>query len=359
MTTIYCDEAGNTGANLLDQEQPIFVLASNDFSEVEARSLLDYVRSGQGGEPKFSTLRRRPEGIARVIRLLADPRLNSDRVRISVFHKRYMVVTKLVDLIAENVMHEMGGDLYERGANQAMSNMLYFCLPVFCDEDAVNKFLGSFVNLIRHGEASHKDPFYAAGRELLATCHNEAFKSDLVAFTEPALFDVWWHGFDGLALDPAIPALFRLIVDWGDRKLDCFDVLHDRSKPVLASQQTFESMMALAGESSRVIGTDRRKIRFPLRAKSLSQGDSMQHAQLQVADLCAGAINHFYKLHCAGETDELSEAVDNLGCLGWGNTFVLPQPHVTPESLGTTAVDGVNSVNAMAEYLADKERRAG
>lgn len=358
LTTIYCDEAGNTGANLLDPEQPAFVLASNDFSHDEAQSLLAYVRTGQGGEPKFSTLRRRREGVARVIRLLADPRLNSERVRISVFHKRYLVIGKMVDLVMENLMHDEGIDLYERGANVATANLLYFCLPVFCDPAAVDRFLASFVDLIRQGPAAHKALFYAAGAELMASCRHDRFKGDLLCFTEPALFDRWWRDFGSLSLDPAIPSLFWLIAEWGERKLDRFDVLHDRSKPVLASQEDFESMMAADGEASALIGTDRRKMRFPLRAKSLSQGDSSEYPQLQVADLCAGAINHFYKLHFAGQMDELAEAVESLGCLDWGSNFVLPQPHVTPEALGTTGVDGVNSVEAMTRYLADKAGHA-
>lgn len=357
MTTIYCDEAGNTGANLLDPEQPFFVLASNDFSVAESNALLDYVRSPQGGEPKFSKLRRRPEGIARVIRLLADPLLNRDRVRISVFHKRHMVVSKLVDLIAETLIHNVGGDLYERGGNIAMSNLLYFCMPVFCGEDATNTFLQRFVDMIRYGPKEHKEPFYAAGRELLNSCKSEKFKSDLMYFTEPALFDIWYHDFDWSALDPAIPAIFSLIVDWGARKTDRFHVLHDHSKPVLASQDTFEEMMAGEGEGSFLIGTDRRKIMFPLRAKALSQGDSVKHPQLQVADLCAGAINHFYKLHVKDESDDLATAIDSLKCLEWGDNFVLPQPHVTADKLGTADVDGVNSVDAMAEFLFNKRQK--
>jgi hypothetical protein len=75
MTTIYCDEAGNSGANLLDPEQPCFVLASNDFSREEAESLLDHVRSAQGAEPKFTSLKKSGAGIAKLIRFLADPRL--------------------------------------------------------------------------------------------------------------------------------------------------------------------------------------------------------------------------------------------------------------------------------------------
>lgn len=351
MTIIYCDEAGNTGANLLDPDQPFFVLASNDFTSGEADALLDHVRSGQGGEPKFSVLRRRPEGVARVIRLLSDPRLNQERVRIDVFHKRYMVVSKMVDLVAETLIHKVGGDLYDRGGNIAMSNVLYYCMPTFCGEELTDAFIHAFVELIRHGAATHKDKFYAVGQEMLLASKSESFKKDLMFFTEPDLFDSWYLDFDWSALDPAIPALFHQIVVWGKRKGDRFDVLHDRSKPILASQETFEMMMAGAGEESKTIGTDRRKIIFPLRARSLSQGDSVDHPQLQLADLCAGAINHFYKCHLSGLPDELSRAVEGLGCLGWGDNFVLPQPHATPEELGTADTDGTNSVEEMVAYL--------
>jgi hypothetical protein len=355
--TIYCDEAGNTGANLLDPDQPFFILASNDLSGGEALALLEHVRSGQGGEPKFSVLRRRPEGIARVIRLLSDPRLNKDRIRIGVFHKRYMIVSKMVDLVAETLIHEMGGDLYERGGNIAMANVLYYCMPAFCGEERTSAFLQAFVDLIRHGADEYKDKFYAAGEQLLLASKSADFKRHLMYFTEPALFHRWYLNFNWSALDPAIPALFHQIVIWGNRKGERFHVVHDQSKPILASQQTFEMMMAGPGEGSKTIGSDRRKITFPLRALSLSQGDSVDHPQLQIADLCAGAINHFYKCHLADQPDDLSRAVEDLGCLDWGDDFVLPQPYATPEELGTTETDGTNSVDEMVAYLDKKSGR--
>lgn len=354
MTTIYCDEAGNTGANLLDPEQPFFVLASNDFSEEESAALLDHVQSAQGAEPKFSTLRRTPDGIARLIRFLSDPRLNKDRVCIDVYHKRYMIVTKLVDLIAETLIHKIGGDLYERGGNIAMSNLLYYCMPAFCGQDRTDTFLQAFVDLIRHGPDQAKQAFFEAGRHLVESSVNEGFKKDLMYFTEPTLYDKWYHDFDWSALDPAIPALFHHIVVWGERKPGRFDVLHDHSKPILASAETFALMMAGPGEESKTIGTDRRKITFPLRATSLSQGDSTAYPQLQVADLCAGALNHFYKCHITERSDDLSKAVEALGCLDWGKDFILPQIHVTPETLGTDDASGTNSIEEMLKYLDTK-----
>jgi hypothetical protein len=357
VTAIYCDEAGNTGANLLDPEQPIFVLASNNYSEAEADDLLQHVRSAQGAEPKFATLRRRPDGIARIVRFLSDARITKDRVRISVFHKRYLVVTKMVDLVAETLIHQIGGNLYERGANIAMANLLFFCMPAFCGEKATNTFLQRFVDLIRDGPDDFKDPFYAAGDDMIRSCLNEGFKSDLIYFTEPTLFESWYDDFDGSSLDPAIPALFQIMADWGGRIPGRFDVLHDRSKPILTSQATFEALMAEVDETSALIGTDRRKVMFPLRASSLTQVDSKDHPQLQVADICAGAINHFYKLHLKDETDELASAVDRLGCLEWGSNFILPQPYVTPNQLGTDLVEGADSVDSITKYLLDKAVR--
>ncbi|MET4579444.1 DUF3800 domain-containing protein [Ottowia thiooxydans] len=352
MTTIYCDEAGNSGANLLDPEQPCFVLASNDFSREEAESLLEHVRSAQGAEPKFTGLRKSGNGVARLIRFLADPRLSNERVVVDVFHKKFMVTTKLVDIVAETVAHEFGPDLYECGANLAMSNMLHYCMPVFCGQENTDRFLAAFVELIRRKGPTEVDNFYAAGDAMIKACTSDDFKGDLFPFVERRLFDIWFGGYlDSLALDPAIPALFQHIAAWGSRKEDRFHVVHDASKPILASQATFQDMLALTGEGSNLIGYDRRKMRFPLRALTLTQADSTLHPQLQVADLCAGITNHLHRCWIADNFDELATATRDLGRVDWTFNGVVPSPDVTPEALGTAEGEGTNAVDAIAEHL--------
>lgn len=355
MSAIFCDEAGNTGANLLDPEQPFFILASNDFTVEEASGLLEHVRSAQSGEAKFSTLRKSQAGIARVINFLADPRVNRHRVQFDVYHKRYMIVTKMVDLIAETLFHRRGDDLYADGGNLAMSNLLYYQMPVLGGESNTQDFLQAFVDLVRHG-VERKDAYFEAGRRLFETVSVKSFRKLLEPFTDPQLFDFWYQDFNWSHLDPALPSLFHHIAAWGERKPNRFDVVHDHSKPILASQETFKQMMAGDGEESTVIGPDRRTILFPLRAKSLSQADSTHYPQLQVADICAGALNHFYKCHLAHQEDELSAAVEQLGCLGWGEVFLLPQPQFTPEALGIAGLPkGSNSVAEMVKYLEGKQ----
>lgn len=351
MPTIYCDEAGNSGENLFDKEQPIFVLASNDFGRSEALTLLNHVRSPQGGEPKFKTLKKTSDGISRLTRLLADPRLNNSRIVIDVYHKRFMVVAKMVDLIAETLAHEMGEDMYLRGSNLAMSNMLYYCMPAFCGEETTDRFLRSFTDLMRRRTESHAAAFFKSGQAMLGASSSEEFKDYLRPFTDPRLFDVWFEGINPLALDPAIPALFQHINAWGIRKSERLRIIHDRSKPVLASQQDFENMMALGEEQSALIGYDRRQFQFPLRAESLEQGDSLEHPQLQLADLCAGAINHLFKCRETGELDDLATAIRDLGCIEWAINGVVPSPDVTPEALGTDSTDGINPIDPMVGYL--------
>jgi Protein of unknown function (DUF3800) len=332
MSELYCDEAGNSGQNLLDPEQPIFVLASTDLGRSEASDLLDIVRSSQGGEPKFKTLKKTPDGIRRLARLFTDPRLNKTRIATTAFHKRYMVVTKMVDLISETIVHGMGEDLYKRGANIALSNMLYYCMPAFCGGDNTDRFLSTFVEMMRFRTDQHVNDFYAAGQAMLSASTNEDFRQDLHMFT-----------------DPAIPSLFQHIAVWGVRKADRFRVIHDRSKPVLASQRQFEEMMAFGNEPSVMLGYDRRKFKFPLRAVSLEQGDSQQHPQLQIADLCAGALAHFLKARDAGQLDDLAILVREH-CLESAIDGLIPTTDVSPQELGTDSDDGINPVDPIALY---------
>lgn len=351
MSIIYCDESGNSGEKLVDKEQPFFVLASNDFGRAEASALLEHLRSHQGGEPKFKNLKKTADGIKRLTRLYADPSLNKGRIVIDVYHKRFMVVTKLVDLIAETLLHEQGEDLYLRGGNIAMSNMLYYCMPVFCGEVPTEQFLTSFVVLMRTRTHESAAAFFDAGKEMLFACGDEKFKELLWPFTEPRLFNNWFEGINQMALEPAIPALFQHINEWGKRKKDRFRVIHDGSKPVLASQEIFENMMAMSDEASALVGYDRRKFSFPLRALTLEQGNSLEYPQIQIADLCAGAINHFLKCKEAGEIDELAAMIRDLCCVNWEITGLFPSTAVTPEELGTDAVDGINPIDPVVDRL--------
>ena len=121
------DEAGNSGGNLLDHDQPAFVLVSVHLSDEETDALLP----PRAVEYKFATLKKSAPGRQAVLDFLNSPILTEDRYLISGFHKRVMAVTKMVDMLVEPLTHRDGINLYERGANIGLSNLWFYTMPVF------------------------------------------------------------------------------------------------------------------------------------------------------------------------------------------------------------------------------------
>lgn len=350
-TEVYFDEAGNTGAALLDPNQPVFVLASADFTLAEANSLLDLVRTPQTQEVKSSTLRRSQTGRRRVLEFLASPLLTPERVKVSVDHKRYMAICKAVDIIEETLAFRNGIDLYERGANIALANLHYFVTPVFCGEDRFQQFLATFVEMIRSPTTETKAAFFQATRSLYESCrnprHSASFTPYIVAERE---IDDILEGGTYIALDPAIGAVFHHMSVWGTQLGEEFLAIHDESKPVWAEREKLALMMDPDAVPT-LVGYDRRRFEFPLKARTLSFANSRDLPQLQVVDLIAGAMSYFGSAMARGERDEFSDELERAGIERFTIQAIWPAPHVTPQALGTEEVGGVNAVNFMADAV--------
>jgi hypothetical protein len=348
---IYCDEHGNTGEHLLDPEQPVFTLASDDFSAQEAGELIGRLQTQGALEVKFKTLRKTKAGWDRLIPWLFDPRLGAQRVAIFAMEKRFMVYTKMVDLVMETLMHSAGQDLYVEGANLATANYMASCVPVFCGKEPTQAMLEAFVQLIRRRQPAEVDAYVQAGQVLLAACSDDQTRDFLVPFFERELVPDWLDDMPTYLLDPAIPSLFQIIDTWGRRKVDRFEVVHDQSKPILASEAFFNQLMAEANEASRLVGYDRRQFLFPLRASRLRMGDSVAYPQLQIADVCAGLAAYWMRAKLTGKEDDLSKAFVAAGGLTWFVGGVIHSTDVTRNDLGTTG-GGTNPIDPLAARAA-------
>jgi hypothetical protein len=352
---IYCDEAGNTGAALLDRVQPVFVLASLDFSDGEADELLACVKSTQGAEAKFTTLRKSERGRRKLIQFFAQQPLTLARVKTTVFHKEYMVVTKLVDIIVETLAHKDGVDLYERGGNIALSNLHFYATPVCCGRERFSNFLTSFVAMVRNKDKASIDMFFYWAWQLHSLCIDKKFQPLLAPFlmAEHSIAEILENN-NFLALDPAIPSFFNHCVAWGDQYNAEFDVLHDESKPLYAERDTLRAFMDKSIPYTEV-GYDRRKFVFPLKANSLEFGDSKQFLQLQMADLIASASSYLNACRTNGSMDDFAHSLEVDAKL---DRFVInalwPSKDVTPASLETDQEGGINAADYIADALSKK-----
>ena len=348
---VFFDEAGNTGAALLDSTQPVFVLASTNFTDEEAKEIISPLLSAKSEEVKFSAHRRSELGRRRLLDLISCEVLTPERVKSVVTHKRFMVVTKFIDIIEETLMHADGIDLYERGANIALSNLHYFASPVFCGEECFNEFLDSFVEMIRHRSEESKRRFFQAAKNMYDSCSHPDHKSSFAPYIYAERFiDDILDGVTYLALDPAIPSFFSHCTVWGSQLNEQFHAVHDASKPIAAEKATFEAMMDPAIEP-QLIGYDRRKFEFPLKANGITFADSRDHPALQLADVIAGSTSYWASCVASGRENGFALDLEAAGIKRFTFDALWPSPHVTPEALGTEESGGVDAVEHVTSSL--------
>src|SRR4051794_31921644 len=161
MFTIYMDESGFTGEDLLRPEQPVFVHVSTCLSDSECSDLAKaHFSDVQSRELKYKNLSRRPSGRARIIDFLNAVRSNNS-FTIWLCHKEFTLLTYLVDLWVEPSMHAHGIDLYENGGNVALSNMVFYCLRTFQSDLFLRNHLRRFQEMMRHRTARNYERFFA------------------------------------------------------------------------------------------------------------------------------------------------------------------------------------------------------
>lgn len=341
------DETGHTGANLLDAEQPAFVLASLNLSDVDADSLVGTV----GPELKFAKLKRSAAGRQRIINILNSPLLNDQHTLTMGIHKPFMITAKIVDLLVEPLAHDQGIDLYQRGANLALANMFHFCMPVFLGADVWEQLRVSFVTMVRDPSPSSITAFYTFLEGVYSKHRNKSYAGDLAILlaSRPVAedhADVWGDS----TLDPSIPAFVTHATNWTQRLRQSFKIVHDQSKPLANLQAILEAMMSTTEESVQ-IGYDRRKTMFPIMAEGIDFGDSSLIPQLRVADLLAGAAGYCLRAGIQGARDRFVDALLETRALDVPYLPVWPEPKVTPEELGTTEVGGVDAIDFTAKYV--------
>lgn len=350
------DESGNTGQNLLDKTQLVFTLASVNLDYKESMEALDIFKKDGKDEPHFVNLKRRPSGQQKIIEFLKYNKFNSERIKVSAIHKPYMVTTKIVDLLIENLAKQDGIDLYERGCNIATSNLIHTIMPILCGKTEFEEFQGNFVAMMRKKPDS-KETFYRHTLKLFQSCTNEDFGGFLATFIKSKdIIDRIIDQAGVTILDPAVPSFVAHCAHWGEVFNGPFDILHDMSKPIEHEKELLSMLMA-RDEKDVVIGYDIRKFVLPLKATGVVFADSKVVPQIQIADIFASAFAYWSnKLADVPVEDEFWLQLDDLNLAQYLINGIWPSSDVTPESLGTEEVGGINTVDYTSDLI-ERQRR--
>jgi hypothetical protein len=357
---IYFDESGNTGTNLLDSTQPIFALGSCDFTEKECQKLLDPLLNRGAHEVKFVNLKRRSSGQEKIIDLLQNSLVTPRRVMFSVFNKKFVIVTKIVDDLIENTVSRFGYDLYQGAGNVALSNLLFCVIPAFCGEEEFDKLLTKYMLMAKLRDEKTINDFYHQVDHLKDICdekgHELSQEIYLLSSTKNFIEDI----FRTLPQDsnnPAIPALFALSRYWSNLYKKGFNVKHDNAKPVEEQQEILKLFSDFRQQSIK-FGYGIREFELPLRVKNIDFLDSKDEYRLQLIDVITSSFTYWAKNKLKGENEDLFfKELEKIQFDKYIKNIVWPSDEVTPETLGADRHEfKENPADVVARFL--KKARA-
>lgn len=352
---IYFDEAGNSGQNLLDSNQPIFVMASHNFSEEETRKILNPIESA-GQELHFSKIKKYKKQQEQLILSLNNQLITSKRVKIIYYDKRFALIAHIVDQLIETAFYRRGLDLYKKGLNLSYANTIYYLGKSEWDKNLYEMFLEDFQIMIREKTKESIENFYLSTRILENSIEEKYQKEILEPVLESELYiDSILNSIRKYSIDLTLPSITLLADSWYKETNQALEIVHDDSKQVEFWKNLIYYLSK--GNEKVEVGYDYRKMTYPLSIDSVNLESSKNVIQIQLSDLFASSLAYCVKrIHIDKVTDD--EFANNImkSKIGSINTIpVMPSSKITPEQLKTEDDSGINPL----DYLASKFMKDG
>jgi len=148
LSTIFIDESGYTGEDLLNPDQPIFILASLCLSESDCRELKErFFKKVKSPELKHKRLvENRRQGL--IIDFLKELSRTPNLVKLHITHKRYALVSKLVQWVVMPAARKNDIDLRINGRDIGLTYFIYHDLPELAGKEFVEDLLKRFQRMM-------------------------------------------------------------------------------------------------------------------------------------------------------------------------------------------------------------------
>ena len=288
INTVYCDESGSTGNELLDSNQEYFVYASVALEPKEAADLTAHLISKHGiygKELKGKNLLRHSGGRRLIDELI---QITSGKAHLVVHHKKYALAAKFFEYMFEPVLADQSSIFYEVGFHKFISNLLY--LWTLAQEKRADDILTDFAKAMRNQGPADLSVF-ATDRvsalkmedplqQIASFClvHKHVIAKEIAGLHEIEL-GKW-------SLDLTSTSLFSVLSHWGDA-FDQLSVYCDDSKP-LREAFLFDAFVNRDEKTYQFIGGSRRLF-TPNLAHAPRLVRSEEYCGVQLADVLASA----------------------------------------------------------------------
>ncbi len=351
---LYFDEAGNSGENLLDSNQPCYLLLSHDFTEEETLEILNPLLSiSKAQELHFKNLRRYSSRRKLLIDCLNNKLVNKTRIHYYVAHKEFMIVIQMVDKLIEPQLYHNGIDIYVEGLNLSTANVLYIMGTRVWDKSLFKKICRLFIIWVRSSLTKDCISFYKCVKELFDTLTSEEDKEllGLILYSKK-YYEQILETFEKYSLDATLSCFIEHCNHWAKIHKHGFDITFDNSKQIEHWRGMINFFAKELPEAE--VGFGSRKHNYPLRIKNIFTQDSKTSKQLQLADLLASSSNYIFINKINEANDKFSNEIMNcnLGLIEGNQMW--PSAAITPEQLNMLDTTGQNPLDFIAKIALQK-----
>lgn len=292
---LYFDESGNSGENLLDKEQPVFVLVSHNLNENQSKELLKDFDTNTD-EIHFKKIRRYKKHYASLIKLLNNDLIDYSHIKIAYYYKKFAICAHLVDQIVETYYFKNHLPFYERGLNILYANTLYIYCEFFELQLEFNNLLELFQKMFREKSSESINAFYELTQQIESKLEKKGEGLDFfIPISDSRKYiDEILSPDKTYRMELTIPSITILSDIWFKETGEKLDIIHDESKSL---KEWEETIMSLSNQSTppQQIGYDSRTMTFPLPIKSIKRVNSKEYSQVQLADIIGSSFAYYAK----------------------------------------------------------------
>ncbi len=349
--TIYFDEAGNTGQDLLNQQQKIFVLASVRFNNEQVNELSKIFNNVT--EIHFKKLKNSSSGRNQIIEFLNHKLICEQNIIVSVCHKKFATIAHIVDRLIEPVFYDKGIDLYFEGKNLIYANFLFYLGETIWEKSEFNNLLEAFIKMMRTKDEISITNFY-----LITNSFSQQIDERLkTIFITPIIksrqqIKSILESVDKFSLDVTLSSFFTLCDLWYKKLNTKINIVFDNSKQIGFYQEVIKSMKQMNIEIQEV-GYGNRTMIFPTQIDNVILKDSSTDLSLQFSDLIASTIAFMYNNQ--NEKHKLFiENIQKSKLLQLSNYHTIwPYPNFSSEDIGMKNSRGNNILDFLVDYNKD------
>ena len=287
----YFDEAGYTGSDLTNAEQPYFSLGSAKFTDDEILQIKNDLSLNDKNELHFKQLYKSPAGQRRILSLLSNPLIDKKHIKIGIAEKRYCIYAQIVDVLVETMAHSIGENIYANRSALIMAHLLYTFAVNHSNQTLVQTFEKAFVDMIRKQNNQSITDFYQKADDIYNSSDTSNEFREMLEIVMASRFTAK-EAFtdDKFYLDNTLTVFVSLVFAWYKQTATRLDIKFDESKPIATKDEFIRQLMKYR-EDSITIGPKGMEHQYPLPIDQLELVDSSEYIGVQIADIIASSIN--------------------------------------------------------------------